>query len=161
MKVCVFAGTFDPLTNGHKFVIDSCLKMFDKVVVAIGVNVDKSPMFSLDKRKQMILDTFNADKRVEVKEFSGMLTDFMKNNGITINVRGIRDMDDYKYETTMERYNRDMLDDLITIYIPTPKDLVQVSSKAIRNIIQLKGDCSKYLPSQVNEFILKDKNAKN
>ena len=126
MKVCVFAGTFDPLTNGHKFVIDSCLKMFDKVVVAIGVNVDKSPMFSLDKRKQMIIDTFNGDKRVEVKEFDGMLTDFMKNNGITINVRGIRDMDDYKYETTMERYNRDMLEDLITIYIPTPKDLVQV-----------------------------------
>ena len=161
MKVCVFAGTFDPLTNGHKFVIDSCLKMFDKVVVAIGVNVDKSPMFSLDKRKQMILDTYSGDDRVEVKEFDGMLTDFMKNNGITINVRGIRDMDDYKYETTMERYNRDMLEDLITIYIPTPKDLVQVSSKAIRNIIQLNGDCSKYLPSQVNEFILKDENAKN
>ena len=80
MKVCVFAGTFDPLTNGHKFVIDSCLKMFDKVVVAIGVNVDKSPMFSLDKRKQMILDTYSGESRVEVKEFDGMLTDFMKNN---------------------------------------------------------------------------------
>lgn len=155
MKVCVFAGTFDPLTNGHKFVIDSCLKMFDKVVVAIGVNVDKSPMFSLEQRKQMILDTYSGETRVEVKEFDGMLTDFMKNNGITINVRGIRDMDDYKYETTMERYNRDMLDDLITIYIPTPKDLVQVSSKAMRDIIKLKGDCSNYLPKAVAEAIKK------
>ena len=155
MKVCVFAGTFDPITNGHKFVIDSCLKMFDKVVVAIGVNVDKSPMFSLEQRKQMIIDTFNGDKRVQVKEFSGMLTDFMKQNDILINVRGIRDLDDYKYETTMERYNRDMMPEMTTVYIPTPKDLVQVSSKAMRDIIKLKGDCSNYLPKAVAEAIKK------
>jgi pantetheine-phosphate adenylyltransferase len=69
-------------------------------------------------------------------------------------VRGIRDIDDYKYETTMERYNRDMYPEMVTIYIPTPKDLVQVSSTAMRNIIELKGDCSKYIPKAVNDYIL-------
>ena len=154
MKTCVFAGTFDPLTNGHAFAIDSLLKMFDKVVVAIGVNVDKNPMFSLEDRKQMILNTYAGNDRVEVKEFNGMLVDFMKENNILVNVRGIRDIDDYKYETTMERYNRDMYSEMVTIYIPTPKDLVQVSSTAMRNIIELKGDCSKYIPKAVNDYIL-------
>ena len=154
MKTCVFAGTFDPLTNGHAFAIDSLLKMFDKVVVAIGVNVDKNPMFSLEDRKQMILSTYAGNDRVEVKEFNGMLVDFMKQNDILVNVRGIRDIDDYKYETTMERYNRDMYPEMVTIYIPTPKDLVQVSSTAMRNIIELKGDCSKYIPKAVNDYIL-------
>ena len=154
MRTCVFAGTFDPLTNGHAFAIDSLLKMFDKVVVAIGVNVDKNPMFSLEDRKQMILNTYAGNDRVEVKEFNGMLVDFMKKNDILVNVRGIRDIDDYKYETTMERYNRDMYPEMVTIYIPTPKDLVQVSSTAMRNIIELKGDCSKYIPKAVNDYIL-------
>ena len=154
MRTCVFAGTFDPLTNGHAFAIDSLLKMFDKVVVAIGVNVDKNPMFSLEDRKQMILNTYAGNDRVEVKEFNGMLVDFMKKNDILVNVRGIRDIDDYKYETTMERYNRDMYPEMVTIYIPTPKDLVQVSSTALRNIIELKGDCSKYIPKAVNDYIL-------
>ena len=153
MKVCVFAGTFDPLTKGHEFVIEKCLNMFDKVVVALGVNQDKSPMFSLEERKQMILDTFANEKRVEVKEFSGMLTDFMKENGIKINVRGIRNEDDYKYETTMERYNRDMYAEMITLYIPTPKELVHVSSSAMRNLLNMNADASEYLPTAVSDYI--------
>ena len=77
----------------------------------------------------------------------------LKENEILVNVRGIRDQDDYKYETTMERYNRDMYGDIITVYIPTPKELVHVSSSAMRNIIGLKGDLSGYVPSAVSEYI--------
>ena len=159
MKVCVFAGTFDPFTKGHAFVVEKCLETFDKVVVAIGVNTEKNPMFSLEERKQMISLAFNGEDRVEVVSFSGMLTDFMKKNGIKVNVRGIRDIDDYKYETTMERYNRDMYPEMTTIYIPTPKELVHISSSAMRNILDLKGDASEYLPSGVLEFI-KEKQGK-
>lgn len=153
MKVCVFAGTFDPLTKGHEFVIEKCLEMFDKVIVALGVNQDKTPAFSLEQRRQMINLTFANEKRVEVKEFSGMLTDFMKENGIKINVRGIRNQDDYKYETTMERFNRDMYSDMITLYIPTPNELVHVSSSAIRTILNMGADASGYLPQAVSEYI--------
>jgi len=153
MKTCVFAGTFDPITNGHKFVIDKCLEIFDKVIIAIGVNVDKRPMFSLNARKQMILDVFSADSRVEVKEFSGMLVDFMKKENVTVNVRGIRDGDDYKYETTMERYNRDMYPELTTVYIPTPKEMVHISSTAIRNVLMLNGKINDYVPEAVVEYV--------
>lgn len=153
MKKCVFAGTFDPLTNGHAFVIEKCLELFDQVVVALGVNVDKKPMFSLADRKNMIENTFKGVKNVSVQTFSGMLVDFMKENDIEFNVRGIRDADDYKYELTMERYNRDMFEQMTTIFIPTPKDLVQVSSSAMRSIIDLKGSIAEYVPKAVFEYI--------
>lgn len=153
MKVCVFAGTFDPLTKGHEFVIEKCLGLFDKVIVALGINQDKTPMFSLEDRKKMISLAFANESRVEIAEFSGMLTDFMKKNGVKINVRGIRNEDDYKYETTMERYNRDMYSDMITLYIPTPKELVHVSSSAMRNILSMNADASEYLPKSVNDYI--------
>ncbi|MBR1967827.1 MAG: pantetheine-phosphate adenylyltransferase [Clostridia bacterium] len=153
MKVCVFAGTFDPFTKGHKFVIEKCLKMFDKVIVAIGVNVDKTPTFTLEQRKIMIERSFKNDTRIEVKSFTGMLVDFMKKEGVEFYVRGIRDKEDYKYETTMERYNRDMYPEITTIYIPTPKELVHISSSAMRNILGLGGDIKSYVPEEVESYI--------
>ncbi|MBE7081556.1 MAG: pantetheine-phosphate adenylyltransferase [Clostridiales bacterium] len=157
MKVCVFAGTFDPITIGHTFVIEKCLEMFDKVVVALGVNQDKTPMFDLESRKKMIELAVGGNKKVEIASFDGMLVDFMKKNGIKVNVRGIRDIDDYKYETTMERFNRDMYGDMTTIYIPTPKELVHISSSAIRTILSMGTDASEYLPKVVCEFISAEK----
>ena len=153
MKVCVFAGTFDPITKGHAFVIEKCLETFDKVIVAVGVNVDKTPAFNLEQRVEMIKRTYKNEPRIIVETFSGMLVDFMKSKGVTFNVRGIRDVKDYEYETTMERYNRDMYPEITTLFIPTPKDLVYVSSTAIRNILNNKSDASKYLPDAVAEFI--------
>lgn len=153
MKKCIFAGTFDPLTKGHEFVIEKCAQIFDKVVIAIGVNVDKTPLFSLEARKQMIEQTFKSCDKIEVAVFDGMLVDFMKKNQINVNVRGIRSQDDYKYELTMERFNRDMFNDLTTIFIPTPQNLVHVSSSAIRNILSLNGDVAEYVPEAVNDYI--------
>ena len=145
MKTCVFAGTFDPVSRGHEFIINKCLELFDKVVVAVGVNADKTPLFSLEERIELIKATVNSD-RVEVTSFSGMLTDFMKERNITYSVRGLRSVDDYKYEDTMAKYNADMFPEMLTIYIPTPNELTYVSSTAIRNIISFESDISKYLP---------------
>lgn len=159
MKTCVFAGTFDPITTGHEYVIKKCLTVFDKVVIAVGVNKAKNPLFSQAERVALIKSVFEDESRVEVCEFDGMLVDFMKEKGITVNVRGIRNEDDYKYETTMARYNLDMYPELLTMYIPTPVELEYVSSSAVRNIIELNSDCSKYIPKAVMEFInLKIKN---
>lgn len=155
MKTCVFAGTFDPITNGHKFVIDKCLEIFDKVIIAIGVNQDKRPMFSLDGRKEMLLEVFKDNPRIEVSEFTGMLVDFMKEKGVLVNVRGIRNEDDYKYETNMERYNRDMYPGMTTLYIPTPKEMVHISSTAIRNVLYLNGNISPYVPEAVVNYVRK------
>lgn len=153
MKVCVFAGTFDPITNGHEYVVNKCLEAFDKVVIAVGVNVDKSPCFNIAERVEMIKRAFSDSDRIEVDTFEGMLVDFMIERGIKINVRGLRDADDYKYETTMARYNLDMYPEIITFYIPTPTNLTYVSSSAVRNILSLKGDIAPYVPKGAAEYV--------
>lgn len=147
MKTCVFAGTFDPITKGHEYVVEKCLKTFDKVIIAIGVNLEKKPMFSLEERLEIIKETFKDKEGVEVATFEGMLVDFMKSRGVIHTVRGIRNEEDYKYETTMAHFNQDMYDDVITIYMPTPAELTYVSSSAIRNIIAMGSDVSVYVPS--------------
>ena len=147
MKTCVFAGTFDPITKGHAFVVEKCLQLFDKVIIAVGVNVDKKPLFSTDERIELIKSAFSGTDRIEIKTFSGMLVDFMKENDVRFTVRGLRDEDDYKYETSMARYNFDLDDQVNTLFIPTPVELSYVSSSAIRNLIGLGADFSEYLPS--------------
>lgn len=163
MKTCVFAGTFDPFTNGHEYIVNKCLEMFDKVIVAIGVNVDKTPLFTEQERINVIRKVYQDNAKVEVLTYSGMLVDFMKEKGVKITVRGLRNQDDYKYETTMAHYNQDMYPEAITVYIPTPVELSYVSSSAIRNIIELNGDIKDYVPTKAVDYLkdcLKEKQGK-
>ena len=153
MRTCVFAGTFDPFTTGHEYVVNKCLETFEKVIIAVGVNVDKKPLFTLEQRKQIINAVYKNDSRIEVLSYDGMLVDFMKEKGVKVTVRGIRNEEDYKYETTMSRFNQDMYSDCITMFIPTPTNLTYVSSSAIRNILSLKGDISTYVPKNAIELI--------
>ncbi|MBO7344472.1 MAG: pantetheine-phosphate adenylyltransferase [Clostridia bacterium] len=153
MKTCVFAGTFDPFTNGHEFIVNKCLDIFDRVIIAVGVNVDKKPMFTTRQRVNAIKSVFADNKKVKVYSFSGMLVDFMKNKGVTVTVRGLRNADDYKYETTMADYNADLYPEITTLYIPTPANLSYVSSSAMRNILGLKGDIKGYIPEKAYEYL--------
>ncbi len=160
MKACVFAGTFDPFTKGHEYVVNKCLETFDKVIIAVGVNVDKTPLFCQEERVEIINSVFGGNDRVQVVTYTGMLVDFMKENGVKVTVRGIRNEQDYKYETTMAHYNKDMYDDCITMFIPTPTNLTYVSSSAIRNILSLKGDITPYVPQKAVEIINRVANQK-
>ncbi len=153
MKTCVFAGSFDPFTIGHEYVVEKALKTFDKVIIALGENVDKNPMFTLEQRIKIISLCYENESRVEIATFSGMLVDFMKERDIIFNLRGIRNEDDYKYETTMARFNQDAYPELITLYLPTPSSLTHVSSSAMRNILKLKGKIKDYVPEKAEKFI--------
>ncbi|MBE7087013.1 MAG: pantetheine-phosphate adenylyltransferase [Clostridiales bacterium] len=160
MKTCVFAGTFDPVTTGHEDMIIRCAKMYDKVVVAIGKNGEKLPFFTLEERVEILKSAFKDYKNVEIATFDGMLIDFMKERNIKINVRGLRNERDYTYETEMACYNQDYYPELITVYLPTPKNLTYVSSSAVRKIIAIGADVSEYIPSgavKVVKEIIKSK----
>ena len=148
MKTCVFAGTFDPFTTGHEYVVEKGLKLFDKVVIAVGVNNEKKPLFSLEERIKILKTIYQDNVNVEVKEFSGLLVDFMKQNGYTIYIRGVRNEEDYKYENTMHKFNLDFYKDLITVYIPTPNELEHVSSSAVKSIVNMNADFAMYLPKK-------------
>ena len=153
MKTCVFAGTFDPISKGHENIILRCLEMFDKVIVAVGENKDKNPLFSIENRMDFIRKTFEDNPAVEVVYFDGLLVDLMKRKGAKFYVRGIRDVEDYKYETLMASYNEDMYPEIVTVYLPTSKTFNYVSSTAIRNLIALDADFSKYVPEKAYETI--------
>ena len=146
MKTCVFAGTFDPISKGHEYVVNKCLEIFDRVIVAVGVNVNKKPLFTLEQRLDIIKTMYKDNERVSVMSFDGMLVDFMKENDIAFTVRGIRNEEDYKYEDKMAQYNLDLSKEVTTIFIPTPASLSYVSSSGIRNIIELKGDYAEFVP---------------
>ena len=105
----------------------------------------------------MLKAEYGDNPAVSIKSFDGLLTDFMKENDIFINVRGIRDQDDYKYETNMARYNADLFPEMTTFYIPTPSTLLHVSSSGVRNLIALNASFKGYMPQKAfelaNEFI--------
>ena len=153
MKICVFAGSFDPFTVGHQEVVDKCLEMFDGVIIAVLNNPDKNPMFSVEKRIEFINALYGDDDRVSIKAWNGLLVDFMRENGVKINVRGVRNADDYKYENNMTYFNTDMYPELITVYLPSKLSLSHVSSSAIRSLITSGGDAKGYIPEKIYSLI--------
>ncbi len=148
MKTCVFAGTFDPFTTGHEYVVDKCLEIFDKVIIAVGINRAKTPFFTTEERVDGIKSVYEGNERVEVDVFSGLLVDFMKTKGAIFNVRGIRNEKDYLYETEMASYNQDFYPEITTVYIPTPKNLAFVSSSAVRQLLEHGASIDGYLPKK-------------
>lgn len=161
MKTCVFAGTFDPFTVGHADVVEKCKKIFDKVVIALGVNGEKTPFFSLEERKAVLENIYAGDSQVEIACFNGLLVDFMKENGYTVYVRGVRNEEDYKYETLTCCYNEDFYPELITVYIPTPKKFEHISSTSVREVIKMGANFDRYIPEKAvkltKEFLARKK----
>lgn len=149
MRECVFAGTFDPFTVGHKDVVEKCLKMFDRVHVAVLNNHDKTPLFDGTQRVEFIKKIFGGDDRVVVEHSDGLLVDFMKEKNISINVRGIRNAEDFKYETNMFYYNQEMYPELITVYLPASLNRTHISSTSIRMLINAGADISPYVPQEI------------
>lgn len=149
MNKCVFAGTFDPFTVGHADVVEKCLKMFDGVIIAVLDNANKTPMFSKEDRIGFIKKLYSDEKKVTVKASDKLLVDFMREENVTVSVRGLRNSDDYKYETEMHYFNSDMYPELITVYLPAPKDVVYVSSTALRSLMRANADISSYVPEKI------------
>ena len=153
MKKCVFAGTFDPVTIGHKDIVEKCLQMFDQVVVAILINPNKGAMFSLSDRIKLLNKVFGGHKNVKIISFDGLLVDLLKKEKTKFYVRGIRNATDFDYETVMNYTNSERLKGLVTIFLPTSQEHLHVSSSLVRELIKFGGDVDRYLPEQVREDI--------
>ena len=151
---CIFAGTFDPVTNAHKYVVEQAIKTFGKVVVAVGVNQDKAPLFTVEQRIEMLKCALDG-LDVEIVSFYGLIVDFMKKQGITVNVRGLRNQADYEYECKMEYFNKKMYPEIQTYFMPTPAEYTFVSSTAVRSLIEINGDYSLFVPKGVEKLIKK------
>ncbi len=150
MKKALFVGTFDPITIGHKNIIMKALPLFDKVVVAIGINTEKKTMFPLEKRLSWIKKTFDTQENIEVDSFSGLTVDYCRKNGIKYIIRGLRNGQDFAYENNIEKINRELAPEVTTIYLFSDKDDDFVSSTFVKEMIIHNRNVSKYLPKEIN-----------
>lgn len=149
MKKCVFSGTFDPPTTGHKRIIDVCLKLFDEVVVAIMINTAKKPFLTTDERKFLLEKLYSGESRVRVVVFAGAAVDLLESEQTPFYVRGVRDSIDFEYENRNFFASKKLKNDIITIYIPAEQDALQISSTLVRNSVEFKKDYSEYVPDSI------------
>lgn len=153
MRKCVFAGTFDPPTLGHKALIQECLTLFDEVVVAIMVNPAKTPCFSVEQRKEMLALDIGDEPRVRVTAFSGTVAELLKKEDTKIYVRGIRNGVDLDFENANFYASKKLDPSLTAVYLPCPQELLHVSSSMVRNSLRFGTPIDEYVSEKVKKFI--------
>ena len=149
MKTAVYAGTFDPITDGHLSVLSSAAKVFDEVIVGVAADNNKKTLFTLEERTQLAKLSTAHLKNVRVEAFSGLLVNFARSQGATALVRGLRVVSDFEYEMQMALFNKDLCSDLETVFFIADATHSFISSSQVRNIASLGGDISKYVSEPV------------
>ncbi|MBW3670987.1 MAG: pantetheine-phosphate adenylyltransferase [Acidobacteria bacterium] len=149
MAKAVYPGSFDPITNGHIDIIHRGMRIFDQVVVGILINEDKHPLFGVEERMELIRETIGDDPALEIRTFSGLLVNFMKEIEADIVVRGIRAVSDYEYELQMALMNRELSPNIETLFMLPSVEYTYVSSRLIKEVFSLGGDVSNLVPPAV------------
>ena len=154
-KKCLFAGTFDPPTLGHKDIVMKCLALFDEVIVAILINPNKKPLFSLEERQGMLEKVFAEYPNVRVVAYDGLTVDLLKRENVRFYVRGIRNGTDYDYEAQLNYINTDMYKDMLTVFFPTRQEFLHISSSLVKDAIRFYKNVDKYVPEEIREDLRK------
>ena len=149
MKIAVFPGSFDPITIGHVDLVKRALPLFDKIVVAIGVNSQKKYLFDLDQRIKWLEKVFADDDRIEVGSFEGLTVDFCKDIGARYLLRGLRNASDFDYEKTISQLNHIIGNQVETVFLISRPEYSHISSTIVREIIRGGGDIRPFLPSEI------------
>ena len=157
MKKCVFAGSFDPFTVGHEDTVNKCLALFDEVVVAIGINHNKSCTYSPEERKGMIEAVYHSEPRVRVRFWEGAIVDLLKAEDTRFYVRGVRGVNDFDYETADFYASRKLDEKMITLYLPAEQEHLHISSTLVKNCIAFHKPFREYLPQAVYDYITEKK----
>ncbi|MCR4943195.1 MAG: pantetheine-phosphate adenylyltransferase [Clostridium sp.] len=160
MKIAVYPGSFDPITLGHLDVIRRGAKIFDKVIVGVLVNVNKSGLFDIEERVELIKKAAKDIPNVEVMSFNGLLIDFMKQCNATVILKGLRALSDFEYEFQMALMNNKLDPEIETLFMMTSSQYSYLSSSAIKQVAKFKGNLSGLVPEEVIPDIIEKINSK-
>ena len=148
MSIALYPGTSDPMTYGHMDLATRALKIFDRVVVAIGINPAKNPIFSVEERTEMIQTVLNDD-RFDVEAYEGLTVHYAQKRGIHTVIRSLRTLDEFESEIAMTTANRLMLPEFESIYLPPSQHYAHISSTLVRVIAEFGGDLSPFVPPHI------------
>ena len=149
-RIALFPGSFDPFTRGHESLVEGALRLFDEVVIAVGENVSKSGLLSVENRLRLIEDLYCNEPRVRVAKYSKLTGDFAHEVGAVAMIRGIRNTTDFNFERSIEATNRRLFPDLTTVMLVTPDEYAHISSSIVRELLSFGREVSDFMPDGVD-----------
>ncbi len=152
-RICLFPGTFDPVTLGHTDIIDRALPLFDKLYVGLGSNSSKIPMFSEEERLGWLREIYKDEPKIGVLAYDGLTVNCCKEVGANFILRGIRYVNDFEYEKAIADMNRSLKNNVETIFLTCLPKYTSIASTLIRDVIRNKGDISQFLPDAVKRSV--------
>lgn len=153
MKTAVFAGSFDPFTKAHQDIVERALPLFDKIIIAVGINSAKKGLMPYEKRVAAITTLFQSNDSVEVTQFSGLTTAFCRRVGAQYLLRGLRNTNDFEFENAIAQNNLLLAPDIETYFLMAKSGLAHISSTIVRDILSHDGDVSALVPEKILEQI--------
>lgn len=154
MRLAVYPGSFDPVTNGHIDILEKTSKLFDRIIIAVVHNVGKNALFSLNERVNLIRESTSHIPNIEVQSFSGLLVDYVKQKEACAIIRGLRTVADFEYEMHIAQINRRMLPEVETIFVLADSRYIFVSSSIIKEAALLGGDVTGLVPEAVRTGLI-------
>lgn len=149
MRTAIFPGSFDPFTKGHEAIVEQALRLFDKVIIAIGENISKRSLLTIEARKQLICDLYKDEPRIECMTYSTLTIELARSLQAVAIVRGVRNTIDFEYERTMAQTNHRIQADIETILLLTPPSLADVSSSTVRELLKFGHDVKEMMPEGI------------
>lgn len=150
MKIAVFPGSFDPITRGHDSIVRRALPLFDKIIVAIGVNADKSGYFPIEKRLEWLNEAFSDLPQVSVESYNGLTVDFCKKVQADYIIRGLRTSADFEFERSVAQVNMKLVPHIETVFLLTIPEYVMVTSSIVREVHKHGGNIDQFIPESIS-----------
>jgi len=160
-KIAIYPGSFDPLHNGHVDIIQRGSRLFDRIVVAILLNIEKAPLFTVPELVEIARDVFRDNPNVEVDTFDGLLVEYARRKGANAIVRGLRAISDFEYEMQMALMNRNLNPGVETVFMMPAEAYSYVSSRIVKEVVALGGSVTNLVPSIVNDRLRRKREARS
>jgi pantetheine-phosphate adenylyltransferase len=148
-RIAVCPGSFDPITRGHESIIKRALPLFDEIIIAIGINVEKKGFFPLESRLEWITHVFKNEPKIKVSSYEGLTVDFCRKVNSAYLLRGLRTSSDFEFERSIAHINKQLYPDIETVFLLTQPEFMSLNSSIVREIVRYNGDASQFVPEGV------------